>query len=181
VLELDHLMVFLPGPEGVDGQGLVLDEGTRHVGQGTRNRRIVFPDSYVELLWVDSPAEAMASGLRFAERCAGEWCPFGVVVRTRSFEMPGSVGYRVPDGPTLQVLDDPRLPFLAVHRTDDLDAQRPARRMPRWVNGDTAIAGARLACGPGVPDVEVPGVSFVAGGPELRVDLVGRAPLVFRA
>ena len=57
MLELDHLMVFRPGPEGVDGHGLVLDEGTRHVGQGTRNRRIVFPDSYVELLWVEAATQ----------------------------------------------------------------------------------------------------------------------------
>jgi hypothetical protein len=179
VLELDHLIVFLPGPDAVDGHGLLLDDGTRHAGQGTRNRRIVFADSYLELLWVESPAEARASGVHFAERCAARWCPFGVVARTRSFGRPGFAEYAVPDGPVLQVLDEPRLPFLAVHTTDDLDAQRPARRMPARVNAGTAITGVRLACAE-APDVEVAGVRFEPGEPELRIDLAGREALVFR-
>jgi hypothetical protein len=122
VLELDHLIVFRRGPGDVDVAGLVLDEGTRHVGQGTRNRRIVFPDSYIELLWVDSPGEARASGLRFEERCTGDACPFGVVFRGRLPETVDLVEYTVPAGPTLLVGDDPRTPFLAVHEADDLSA-----------------------------------------------------------
>ena len=94
MLELDHLIVFLRGPDDVDAlrpglAGLILDEGTRHVGQGTRNRRIVFPDSYIELLWVDSHAEAQASGLRFTQRCTGDGYPLGVVLRGRVPERPG--------------------------------------------------------------------------------------------
>ena len=54
MLELDHLIAFLPGPPEPPA-GFFLDEGTRHVGQGTRNRRIRFPRHYVEMLWVDEP------------------------------------------------------------------------------------------------------------------------------
>ncbi len=182
MIELDHLIVFLPAPPDVDPAGLVVDEGVRHVGQGTRNRRIVFPDSYVELLWVDAPDEARASGLRFEERCRGGACPFGVLVRGRRPAHPGFVAYTVPSGPALHVLDDPRAPFVAVHESDDLDAQRPARRMPpEHVNLGTAIAHAEIAWDGPPPDVVVPGVSFVPGGPELRVALTGRAePLRFR-
>lgn len=185
-MELDHLIVFLAGPEDVDAAridaaGLVLDGGTRHVGQGTRNRRIVFPDSYVELLWVDSPVEARASGLRFVDRCSGAACPFGVVARGRLPEHPGFVGYAVPGGPVLHVIDEPRTPFLAVHESDDLDRLRPARRMaPEYVNRSTAITHVEIACA-APPELGVPGVSFVRGDPELRLTLTGRrTPLIFR-
>jgi hypothetical protein len=181
VLELDHLIVFLRSPGDVDAHGLVLDDGIRHDGQGTRNRRIVFPDSYIELLWVDSPAEALASGLRFVERCAGEACPLGVVFRGRLPDRRGFVEYVVPAGPTLQVMDDPRMPFLAVNESDDLDRLRPARRMAaEHINDTTAIEHAQVACEM-PPDIAVPGVSFVPGEAELAVTLAGRgSPLRFR-
>ena len=179
-LELDHLIVFLRGPEDVDAPGLVLDEGTRHVRQGTRNRRIVFPDSYVELLRVDSPAEARATGLRFVERCAGEACPFGVVLRGWLPDAAGFAEYTVPAGPRLLVRDDPRAPFLAVHETDDLDALRPARRMaPEVVNSTTAIERVEIACGTAPDDLAVPGVVFVVGEPRMTVTLAGAEPLWF--
>jgi hypothetical protein len=181
VLELDHLIVFLDGPDrcdGLDGSaaaGLVLDPGSRHLGQGTANRRIVFPDSYVELLWIDSPAEARASGLRFEERCGGRAHPFGVVLRGRAPELPGSTTYAVPAGPVLRVLDDPAAPFLAVNETDDPDPLRPSRRMdPRVVNGATAIVHAEVVgAGPGFGR-PLPGVSFASGEPQLRLTLAGR-------
>jgi hypothetical protein len=187
VLELDHVIVFLRGPDDVDLlrpglAGLVLDEGIRHVGQGTRNRRIVFPDSYVELLWVDSRAEAQESGLRFTERCMGDACPFGVVLRGRLPERPGFVEYTVPAGPTLHVIDDPRMPFLAVHESDDLDLLRPVHRMAsEYLNRARAIERAEIAGGMAPPDFVVPQVSFVEGEPELRLTLSGmREPLRFR-
>ncbi|MCO1657337.1 VOC family protein [Pseudonocardia humida] len=186
MLELDHLIVFLPGPDrcaGLDrvaAADLVLDRGIRHVGQGTRNRRIVFPDSYVELLWVDSPAEARASGLRFEERCDGRARPFGVVLRGRAPEHPGFVTYAVPAGPTLRVLDDPAAPFLAVHEAADLDPLRPARRMdPEVVNAATGIAhaeivGAGAGAALGIAGA-LRGVSFADGEPALRLALRGRS------
>jgi hypothetical protein len=188
VLELDHLIVFLRGPDDVDAlrpglAGLILDEGTRHVGQGTRNRRIVFPDSYIELVWVDSRAEVQASGLRFTERCTGDGCPLGVVLRGRVPERPGFVEYTVPAGPTLHIIDDPRMPFLAVHGSDGLDLCRPVHRMAsECLNRAHVIARAEIACGMTPPDIfVVPPVSFVEGEPELRLTLGGmREQLTFR-
>jgi hypothetical protein len=178
VPRLDHLIVFLPGPVTAVA-GLVLDPGTRHLGQGTRNRRILFPDDFIELLWVDVPADARASGLRFVERCTGDGCPFGIVLRGRLPDRSGFVDYSVPDGPTLLVRDDPATPFLAVNETDDPDLLRPAHRAPEWVNAGTALERAEIRC-PVHPDVEVPGVSFTTGEPRLTVTLAGRAePLRF--
>ena len=180
-LRLDHLIVFLPEPAPGHIPGLVLDPGTRHIGQGTRNRRILFPDSYIELLWIDVPADALASGLGFAERCAGGGCPFGVVLRGRLPDRTGFVEYTVPDGPALLVRDDPAAPFLAVNETDDLDTLRPDRRLgPEWINRGTAIERAEIAC-PVPPDIVVPGVSFGPGEPRLTVTLAGRdEPVSFR-
>jgi hypothetical protein len=180
VLQLDHLIVFLPDAAGADVAGLVLDPGVRHAGQGTRNRRILFPDSYIELLWIDDPADALVSGLSFVRRCTGDGCPFGVVLRGRLPDRSGFVDYAVPDGPTLLVRDDPAAPFLAVHETDDLDLLRPARRMgAEWINHGTAIERAGISC-PVPPDVDPPGVRFEPGEPRLTVTLAGRAePLLF--
>jgi Glyoxalase-like domain len=188
VRELDHLIVFLRGPDDVDAlrpglAGLILDEGTRHVGQGTRNRRIVFPDSYIELLWVDSRAEAQASGLRFTQRCRSDACPLGVVLRGRAPERSGFVEYTVPAGPTLHILDDPGMPFLAVHESDDLDRLRPVHRMAsECLNRACAIVHAEIACGMTPPDAfDVPQVSFVEGEPQLRLTLSGMPePLTLR-
>lgn len=178
MLELDHLIVFLDRAGAVDEldlAGLVLDEGTRHVGQGTRNRRIVFADSYVELLWVDAPAEARASGLLFEERCRGDACPIGVVLRGRRPEHVDSIPYTVPAGPVLHVVDDPLRPFLAIHEAVDLDPLRPVHRMaPEHVNRATAITHAVLTCDGPPWDLAVPGLSSTRGRPGLSISLGGR-------
>jgi Glyoxalase-like domain len=175
--ELDHVIVFLRGPHEVDAvrslfDGLVLDEGVQHVGQGTRNRRIVFPDSYVELLWVDEPAAARRSGLRFTERCAGEACPYGVVLRGRLPERRGFVEYAVPAGPVLLVADDPRMPFLAVN--EDPAALRPSRRFAGpLLNRAHEIERVEIAALAVPVGLEVPEVSFVQGDPSLALLITG--------
>jgi hypothetical protein len=60
--------------------GWTLDEGTAHAGQGTRNRRLRFTDSYLELLWVEDRAEAEVNRVRLDRRA--DWhttgaSPFG--------------------------------------------------------------------------------------------------------
>ena len=56
-VELNHVIVFVAGPKAVAPlfPGFVLDPGIRHAGQGTRNRRILFPRNYVEVAWIDDP------------------------------------------------------------------------------------------------------------------------------
>lgn len=178
MLELDHLIAFLPGPpEPPDG--LLLDDGTRHVGQGTRNRRIIFARHYVELLWIDEPEVERASGLGFAERCARTAYPFGIVLR-------GTVPegrfrrYTVPGGPTLAVHEgDPDMPFLAVAELSDAQLTSLAHRPgPPHPGGATGIVAARLT-GAVPPGPRLPGISLSPdGAPSLRLLLDSGSPLV---
>jgi glyoxalase-like protein len=90
MLELDHVFCIVP-PAGdwltrLSEAGWQPDEGTSHPGQGTRNRRLVFSGQYLELVWVENPAEARANPLRLDRRA--EWAatgasPFGVGLRGR--------------------------------------------------------------------------------------------------
>ena len=123
-MELDHVIVFVAGPEAVASlfPGFVLDQGMRHTGQGTRNRRVLFARNYVEILWIDDADQERHSGLGFAPRCAPDApCPFGVVLRGTVGEPDREryVPYQVPaGGPALLLLEaalhDPSRPFVAV-------------------------------------------------------------------
>ena len=78
-MELDHVIVFVAGPESVAPlfPGFVLDPGIRHVGQGTCNRRVFFPRNYVEIVWIEDSEARRRSGLGGAARWApGAPCPF---------------------------------------------------------------------------------------------------------
>jgi len=184
VLEIDHLIAFLPGPPDPTelselSKGFFLDEGTRHVGQGTRNRRIRFPRHYIELLWIDEPSAEEASGLEFAARCARTAYPFGVVLR-------GTVPeghfrrYTVPDGPTLAIHEGtPDMPFLAIAELsdDELGGLRHTLTPPHK-SGAKGIVAARMT-GAVAPGPALPGVSITpTGDPSLRLLLDSGTPLV---
>jgi hypothetical protein len=178
VLELDHLIAFLPGPpEAPDG--LLLDDGTRHVGHGTRNRRIVFSRHYVELLWIDDPEAERASRLGFAARCAHTAYPFGIVLR-------GTVPegrfrrYTVPNGPTLAVHEgEPDMPFLAVAELSDSTlAGLSHPPVPRHPGGASGIVAARMT-GAVAPGPRLPALSLTPDGPpSLRLLFDSGPPLV---
>jgi hypothetical protein len=184
-MELDHVMVFVTGPESVAPlfPGFVLDPGMRHVGQGTRNRRVVFARNYVEVLWVDDADQERRSGLGFAPRCApGAPCPFGVVLRGAVGESDRAryVPYRVPaGGPALLLLEaglrDARQPFVAV---------REDGSAPRWLDVPQHPSGAQairraLLGSPGVPDLGAAppprDVRFELGRARLRLEWDGPA------
>lgn len=83
-LELDHLFCLVD-PAGdfaarAAAAGYALDDGIRHPGQGTRNRRLPLAGMYLELLWIDDPAEAAANPLGLDRRAAGG-NPLGVGLR----------------------------------------------------------------------------------------------------
>ena len=63
MLELDHLFCLVAEPaeaaRRLEEHGWVLDAGRAHPGQGTRNRRLVWPEQYFELLWITSAAEEL--------------------------------------------------------------------------------------------------------------------------
>src|SRR5262249_53511387 len=111
-----------------------------HQGQGTRNRRICFPNHYLELVWLSDAGEAAANPLRLDQRA--HWkttgaSPFGVGLRGR---LPPEFAhefwsYRPPYAPTTQVLihkDNERAPshpFLFVFETGETsEAMLPKNR-----------------------------------------------------
>jgi hypothetical protein len=64
--------------------GWMLDEGQAHRGQGTRNRRLIWAEQFLELIWVIDAAEATANPLRLDRR--SDWgatgaSPFGLGFR----------------------------------------------------------------------------------------------------
>ncbi len=90
MLELDHVfcMVTDPGEAArrLEDDGWVLDAGQAHRGQGTRNRRLMWPEQYFELLWVSDAAEARANPLRLdrrADRATTGASPVGLGFRGR--------------------------------------------------------------------------------------------------
>jgi hypothetical protein len=159
-LELDHVMVFVPDPEAIEPgwfPACKFEPGQRHMGQGTRNRRVVFPRSYVELVWIDDSEVHEGTGLRFGSRCAREAgaCPFGVVMRgaVPDPDRAHFVGYVVPaGGPSLLLLraalDRPELPFVAVGQTADgaVPTRWPSHRFdPAFLHHPSGARGIQRA------------------------------------
>ena len=74
--------------------------GNRHPGQGSANRRFLFANGMLELLWMHDPAEARSGPgreLHLAERSADPLAsPFGLILRTaeRSDAPPPFDGWR---------------------------------------------------------------------------------------
>lgn len=107
-LELDHVFILTDQPKAA-GDLLVslgLEEGFSrdHKGQGTSNRRFVFANGMLELLYlrdVDESNNGPAKGLRLPERVqTASASPFGVVLtRTNDFSagMPFSGWSYQPD------------------------------------------------------------------------------------
>jgi hypothetical protein len=93
MLVLDHLFCMV-APDGraarqLEEAGWLLDAGTVHPGQGTRNRRLAWADCYFELLWVCDIVEARANPLRLDRRaCWSESgaSPIGIGLRGRLTE-----------------------------------------------------------------------------------------------
>jgi hypothetical protein len=182
-VELDHVIVFVAGREAAERlfPGFVLEAGIRHVGQGTRNRRVVFARNYVEAVWVD-PEVGRRGGPGGAARYApGAACPFGVVLRGTVFERDREryVPYQVPaGGPALLLLEaslrDASQPFVAVRE----DGGAPAwPEIPQHPNGVRGVRTA-LICSPTVPDLGATcprDVRFRLGRPRLRLEWEGPA------
>ncbi len=90
MLELDHVFCLVADPDRaaqrLEDDGWVLDAGQAHRGQGTRNRRLVWPERFFELVWVTDVDEARANPLRLDRRA--DWpttgaSPVGLAFRGR--------------------------------------------------------------------------------------------------
>jgi hypothetical protein len=90
-LQLDHVFLCTdpgaPEAESLIRFGLVEGAPNRHPGQGTANRRFFFQNAFLELLWVEDPAESQSDAVRrtglwdrWSNRALGA-SPFGVCLR----------------------------------------------------------------------------------------------------
>ena len=90
-LEIDHLIVCCdpgaPEAEALIAAGLIEGSSNVHAGQGSANRRFFFENAYLELLWIDDPAQAKREPVR-RTRLWERWlrrdasaCPFGIAFR----------------------------------------------------------------------------------------------------
>lgn len=91
-LELDHFFILVePGGAVADAlltMGFNEAPGNRHKGQGTANRRFVFSNSKLELLWVEDGLEALQGPgreLYLCERTKSDAAsPFGFIFRAKA-------------------------------------------------------------------------------------------------
>jgi hypothetical protein len=177
-IELDHVFICTaagaPEAERLIEFGLTEGSPNRHPGQGTANRRFFFQNAFLELLWVEDPAEAQnelvrRTGLweRWSRRGRGA-SPFGVGFRPgpetgKPVPFP-TWEYRPPYLPeplaihmaaNSDVATEPLLFYLAFGRRPNPDDS--ARRQPRdHAAGLRTITGVRV------------GVAHGGAGPELR-------------
>jgi hypothetical protein len=184
VLELDHVIRFVPSGDPAYADGFTLGPGRVHTGQGTRNMRVMFDRNYLEIAWVEDAREVAARGLDFVARCArpATAVPFGCVLRgvIAAAERARFVPYELPDAPgvvlQLWAQQSAEAPFVAVFEVADREARWPSRHVgPELAvhpNGATRIVRATLSA-PVVPPIEVADVRFVVGPPRLELELGG--------
>jgi hypothetical protein len=188
-LELDHVFCLVDdldqAASRVESAGWVLDPGSVHAGQGTRNRRLAWREQYLELLSVTDALEAQANPLRLNRR--GGWrttgaSPFGFGLRG---ELPdccrGDYWLYEELGPRIWVHQDneqmPERPLVFVLElsSEDRELRRTATRVANLTNGQRrppldevrvrTPAAARLPPHAGPRIVELEGTPYL----ELRV------------
>ncbi|MBI3839153.1 MAG: VOC family protein [Planctomycetia bacterium] len=166
-VELDHFFIrtSVGAPEADRLVEFGLSEGApnRHPGQGTANRRFFFSNAFLELLWVEDPAEAQSSLIRRA-RLWKRWSrrsrgssPFGICLRPvgqQAGEIPFPAWeYRppyLPDplviqmGANSEVPTEPLLFYIKFGRR--ADSAEESRRQPlEHVAGLKAVARLRVS------------------------------------
>jgi Glyoxalase-like domain len=122
MLELGHVLCLVTDSDQaarrLEDDGWVLDAGRSHPGQGTRNRRLVWPGQYFELLWVTDAAEARTNPLRLDRRA--DWTatgasPFGLAFRGQLDPAPSDEFW----------LYDLLGPHIWIHRDNERLPERP--------------------------------------------------------
>jgi hypothetical protein len=185
MLELDHVIRFVPALEAVDLTGFTMGPRHVHTGQGTCNVRVLFERNYLEIAWVEHAGEVMARGLDFIGRCARPHTayPFGCVLRGTIPAAAGArfVPYPLPDAPGvvlhLLAAQPADAPFIAVFEVADREARWPARRAApsdlAHANGATQIVCATFTSPAPPPFEELADLRFASGAPRLDLDLGG--------
>jgi len=171
-MEIDHVFICVPpeAPEADTLKAFGLTEGSpnRHPGQGTACRRFFFQNAYLELLYLESPAESQnerTRPTRLFDRMphnAADASPFGIGFRpaTNSEKkvpfpswpykpayLPGSLIIDIGKSPIME----PMWLFLAFATRPD---GAPAKKREAWnqPNGFREITSLRLAM-PNMTDI----------------------------
>jgi hypothetical protein len=195
VLELDHVFCLVGDPDRavqrLQRDGWVLDAGQAHRGQGTRNRRLLWPEQYFELLWVTNAAEARANPLRLDRRA--DWSatgasPFGLALRGR-VESASADEFWLYDalGPRIWIHRDnerhPERPLVFVLEADE-QQMRQRRRQPHTMSeamahrrpGALFEVRLRGPSAPSLPPFTGPPVRYDAGPNLLELVVGGESP-----
>jgi hypothetical protein len=181
VLELDHVFCMVSDPDRaarrLEDDGWVLDAGQAHRGQGTRNRRLLWPQQYFELVWLTDAAEAGTNPLRLDRRAAGITTgasPFGLGFRGL-IEQVDSDEFWLYDalGPHIWIhRDDERCPERPLVFVLEADAEEMQHR--RWQRGLMSEAMAHRRPGE-LREVRLRGPSAPSlppfAGPRIRYEL----------
>ena len=156
-LRLDHVFCFVDDPDDavarIEAAGYALDAGITHPGQGTRNRRLIFAEQYLELIWVHDPAEAAANPLRLDRRAA--WAetgasPLGIAFLGRPEDTSGYWLYDALGFPIWVREADERAPLVFTLDVAPRDRPRPFARAARGHHRRACparAAGVRRAAG----------------------------------
>jgi hypothetical protein len=131
-LRLDHVFCFVDDPGDAvaraESAGYELDAGITHPGQGTRNRRLVLAEQYLELVWVHDPAEAAANPLGLHRRAAWEETgasPIGIAFLGRPEDTSGYWVYDALGFPIWVREADERAPLVFTLDVPPRDRVRP--------------------------------------------------------
>ena len=192
VLELDHVFCMVSDPceaaRRLEDDGWVLDAGQAHRGQGTRNRRLAWPEQFFELLWVTDAAEARANPLRLDRRA--DWTttgasPFGLAFRG-PIDPVDSDDFWLYDllGPRIWIHRDnercPERPLVFVLETaqEEMEQRRPRVGMSGTVAhhrpGELREVRVRGPSAPSLPPFAGPPIVY-AEGPHMMELVVGDA------
>jgi hypothetical protein len=185
-LQLDHLLCMV-APDGkaarnLEEAGWLLDAGTVHAGQGTRNRRLAWADCYLELLWIADPREARANPLRLDRRAdwvASGASPIGIALRgqlpeddAEDYWLYDALGLpiwvhsdndRAPERPLVFVLETPN---------EALKNRRPSSRAPELLadrRGSLRSARVTAPAPASVPQYEGPPIEQDLGPHHLEL------------
>jgi hypothetical protein len=213
-VEIDHVFVCCaPGAPEADALrhiGLAEGSGNVHPGQGTANRRFVFANAYLELLWVADEREARSAAAqrtRLWERWSARSShanPFGILLRPeRDGERPpfATWAYRpsyLPPGTAIEFadgvpLDEPEIAWLPFVRgaqprpVESVDQSGPFRELVALraaVPDVAAICAAACAVRDAAPLAYCSGAPLLElvfdCAPEVVHDLRPLLPLVLR-
>lgn len=194
---LDHIFCFCEPTLAeeikiTDNAGFTLNSVTRHPGQGTANRAILFEENYLKFIFLESFDDATKNPLKLAQRA--NWrktgaSPFGICLRGEisQDEIDQFWEYRPPYWPGGVIFvhksneESPDQPFVFVIPSSTRPVDRPNLNRSRLSHktNSTAILKVEIA-GPDYTWPKISGSQQIiltdANSPYMKVTLNGELP-----